>query len=180
MGSCMSVARFSRLMTRATFITAALSLAGCSSVLQASTSDVAGIAGAGAANAVTKDAAIATGIGLGVAAAANYGLQYAERRVHRFEQDTIATAAGALEPGEVGHWEVVHSLPIESDEHGELIVTRELGTTDFTCREILFSVDTVADSAPVRGYYSAAVCKDGTIWKWATAEPATERWGDLQ
>ena len=25
-----------------------------------------------------------------------------------------------------------------------------------------------------------AVCRDGETWKWASAEPATERWGSLQ
>ena len=76
---------------------AVLVLSGCGSVLTVGTADVAGIAGAGAANAVTKSAAIATGIGLAVAAGANAGLEYAERRVHRYEQDRIAKVAGGLE-----------------------------------------------------------------------------------
>ena len=45
---------------------------------------------------MTKSPAAATGIGLGIAAGANAGLQYAERKVHGAEQDRIAQAAGAL------------------------------------------------------------------------------------
>jgi hypothetical protein len=158
----------------------ALPLAGCGSLLTATTADVAGIAGAGIAGAVTKSPTAAAGIGLGIAAGANAGLQYVERDVHRAEQDRIAAAAGPLEPGVVGHWSVSHSIPIEDDEHGDLVVTRTIGTADFTCKEIIFSVDTVRDKVPRRAFYTATVCRDGTVWKWASAEPATERWGSLQ
>lgn len=159
---------------------AAGALSGCGSVLTATTSDVAGIAGAGVASAVTKSPAAATGIGLGIAAGANAGLQYAERKVHGAEQDQIAEAAGALTPGEVGHWSVTHTIPIEDDEHGDLVVTRLVGADDFNCKEIVFSVDTKEKEAVNRAFYTATVCRDGTEWKWASAEPATARWGALQ
>jgi len=151
-------------------------LAGCGSLLSAGTSTGAGIASAGVANAFTKSAAAATAIGLGVAAGADAGLQYAERRVHAAEQDRIAQAAGGLPPGAVGQWSVRHDVPIEADEHGAVVVTREIGAADFACREIVFSVDAKAD----RAFYTATVCRDGTAWKWASAEPATARWGSLQ
>jgi hypothetical protein len=156
-------------------------LSGCGSVLTASTADVAGIAGAGIANAVTKSPAAATGIGLGVAAAANLALQYTERDVHRTEQDQIAQAAGPLAPGVVGHWSVAHTIPIEKNEHGDLVVTRLVGAADFNCKEIVFSVDSVDEKKELnRAFYTATVCQDGTVWKWASAEPATARWGSLQ
>jgi len=155
-------------------------LPGCGPVLTASTSDAAAIAGAGAANAVTKSAAIATGIGLGVASGAQAGLQYAERAVHGAEQDRVAEAAGPLAPGIVGHWSVSHTVPIEADEHGDLVVTRVIGGTGFACKEIVFSVDTMEDKQLHRAFYTATVCRDGDIWKWASAEPATARWGALQ
>jgi hypothetical protein len=158
----------------------AVALSGCGSVLTATTSDVAGIAGAGAASAITKSPAAAAGIGLGIAAGASAGLQYVERDVHAAEQDRIATAAGDLPPGEVGHWNVTHSIPIEDDEHGDLVVTRLIGSADFACKEIVFSVDTVEKKIPHRAFYTATVCQDGTAWKWASAEPATARWGALQ
>ena len=155
-------------------------LSGCGSVLTATTSDVAGIAGAGVAGAVTKSAAAAAGIGLGIAAGANAGLQSVERDVHRAEQDRIAQVAGPLAVGVVGHWSVTHRIPIEDDEHGDLVVSRLVGAADFTCKEIVFSVDTVEKKVPNRAFYTASVCKDGSTWKWASAEPATERWGSLQ
>jgi uncharacterized protein YceK len=158
----------------------AVALSGCGSVLTATTADVAGIAGAGAASAVTKSAAAAAGIGLGIAAGADAGLQYLERDVHAVEQDRIATAAGDLPPGVVGHWNVTHRIPIEENEHGDLVVTRLIGSADFACKEIVFSVDTVEKKIPHRAFYTATVCRDGTAWKWASAEPATARWGTLQ
>jgi hypothetical protein len=158
----------------------ALCLSGCGSLLTATTTDVAGIASAGVAGAVTKSPAAAAGIGLGIAAGANAGLQFLERDVHSAEQDQIAATAGDLQPGEVGHWKVVHRVPIEDNEHGDLVVTRLIGGEDFACREIVFSVDTVEKTEIHRAFYTATVCRDGTAWKWASAEPATSRWGSLQ
>ena len=159
---------------------AVLALSGCASVLTGGTQEAAGIAGAGVASAITKSATVATGIGLGVAAGANAGLQYAERQVHRTEQDRIAEAAGGLAPGGAGAWSVEHDVPIEDDEHGQVAVIRTLGSKAIECKEIVFSVDTVADHQPRQAFYTAVVCHDGSRWKWASAEPATERWGSLQ
>lgn len=36
------------------------------------------------------------------------------------------------------------------------------------------------DSEPISAFYVATICRDGANWKWASAEPATERWGALQ
>lgn len=183
-----------------------LALAGCGSVLTEGTGDAAGIAGAGIAGAISKNATVGAAIGLGVRSVANFGLQYAERRVHRAEQDRIAAAAGALPDGGAGVWSVSHTVQIESDQHGELVVTRIFAArpdagVGFTCKEIVFSVDRgkpgspqsgspqsgtvqpgLPQSAPTspRGFYTATVCLDGDRWKWASAEPAVERWGNLQ
>ena len=164
---------------------ALLPLAGCGSVLTEGTSDAAGLAGAGIAGAVTKDATVGAAIGLGVKSAADFGLGYVERNVHRKEQDRIAAAAGALPEGAAGLWAVGHSIPIEPDEHGALIVTRIFAArpgsgADFTCKAIVFSVDRGAGAKLRRAFYTATVCLDGAQWKWASAEPATERWGNLQ
>lgn len=155
-------------------------LAGCGSLLTAGTETAAGIAGAGVASAVTDNATLAAGIGLGVSAGARAGLQYAQRRVHRNAQNAVAAAAGGLPPGRVGSWSVRHSVPIEPDEQGEVVVTRLFGNAAFACREIVFSVDKVEDRQPVRSFYTATICRDATRWRWASAEPATERWGSLQ
>ena len=161
-------------------IACAGALSGCGSVLTASTADVAGIAGAGVAGAVTKSPTAAAGIGLGIASGANAGLQYVERNVHRKEQDSIARTAGPLAPGVVTRWSVTHAIPIETDERGDLVVTRQLGSVDFDCKEIVFSVETGKPTSPHRAFYTATVCRDGDAWKWASAEPATARWGALQ
>ena len=156
------------------------SVSACSSVLTATTTDVAGIGGAGIASAITRSPAAATGIGLGVAAGATAGLQYAERVVHRNEQDRIAQTAGTLEPGVVGHWSITHTIPIEDSAHGDVVVTRLIGADDFNCKEIVFSVDTIEKKVARRAFYVATICQDGPAWKWASAEPATARWGSLQ
>lgn len=187
-----------------------LGVTACGPLLTATTSDVAGVAGAGVASAVTSNAAAATGIGLGIAAGATAGLQYVERTVHGDGQDQIAAVAGALEPGVVGHWSVTYKLPIEEDQSGSLVVTRLIGSKDFQCREVVFSVDEPAasdtakdapaaadapkdasdDAKPIpvaarpepasRSFFITVICKDGPVWKWASAEPATARWGALQ
>ncbi|HVZ07001.1 hypothetical protein [Rhodopila sp.] len=161
-----------------------LSLGACSSLLTEGTAAGAGIAGASVAHAVGANGAVTAGIGIGAQAAGMAGVQYLEKRIHHAEQDTIAQAAGPLAPGQVAHWNIRHSLPIESNEQGEVTVSRVItapaaaGSLD--CKEIVFSVDTTEDGHPHRAFYTAAVCRDGQAWRWATAEPATERWGSLQ
>ncbi|TCH99772.1 hypothetical protein EJV46_03620 [Roseococcus sp. SYP-B2431] len=155
-------------------------LAGCGSLLGAGTETAAGVAGAGIATAATSNATVAAGIGLGVSAGARAGLQYAQRRVHRNAQNAVAEAAGALRPGQVGAWSIRHSVPIESDEQGQVVVTRVIGNGAFACREIVFSVDKEERGEPRRSFYTAMICRDAARWRWASAEPATERWGSLQ
>ena len=75
---------------------------------------------------------------------------------------------------------MAHTVPIEDDEHGQVAVTRDIGNALFTCKEIVFSIDLGADETFHRKFYTATVCRDGEAWKWASAEPATERWGSLQ
>jgi hypothetical protein len=148
--------------------------------LDCTTSAGAGIAGAAIAHGVTDNAGVTTGIGLGVQAAARAGLQYAERKTHQAEQDHIAAVAGALRVGAVGRWQVVHGIPLEANEQGEVTVSRVLGGADIACKEIVFSVEHARQTGTTREFYTATVCRDGAEWKWATAEPATERWGALQ
>ena len=83
---------------------AALAGTGCSSLLNEGTAAGAGVAGAAIAGAVTDNAAVATGIGLGVQAGAKRRCSTASA-VHAAAQDRIAQAAGALAVGAVasGH-----------------------------------------------------------------------------
>jgi hypothetical protein len=157
-----------------------LSLAGCSDLLTEGTADLAGVGGAALAHSVTSNATVTTAIGLGVGSVAMSGLKSEERAVHKVEQDHIAEAAGDLPVGTVGAWSVSHTVPIEDDQKGEVVVSREIGDTGLHCREIVFSVDTVSDGLPDRAFYTATICLDGSHWRWASAEPATARWGSLQ
>lgn len=159
---------------------AAICLGGCTSLLTEGSSAGAGIAGAAIAHGVTRNAGVTTGIGLGVQAATRAGLQYVERRVHGVEQDRIAAAAGPLPIGGVAQWQVVHDIPIEADQHGEVTVTQAWKGLGFDCKEIVFSVDRTMKHGRDRHFYVADVCRDKARWRWATAEPATSRWGALQ
>src|ERR1700739_4125450 len=130
-----------RLLILAPLTVIAALLGGCTSVLTEGTAAGAGAAGAAIAHGVTHNAGVTTGIGLGVEAAARAGMQYAERRVHETEQNDIAAAAGALPVGAVGAWRVVHDVPIEANEHGQVVVSRVLTGHGFLCKEIVFSVE---------------------------------------
>ena len=45
------------------------------------------------------------------------------------------------------------------------------------CKQVLFSVE--EKDAPA-AWYSVDICQQQEHWKWASAEPAVERWGYLQ
>jgi hypothetical protein len=169
-------------MVRTVAVAAALACAvsGCSSLINAGSAEVAGIGGAGVAAAVTSNGAAATGIGLAVQAATRAGVQYAQRQVHQSVQDEIARAAGALKIGDVGHWQIEPKANLEPDQKGRVTISRVISTTALQCKEAVFSVDSVVKDVPRSAFYVAIVCQDGDRWKWASAEPATERWGALQ
>jgi hypothetical protein len=158
------------------------SLTGCNSLYSEGATAGAGIAGAAIAGSITNNAAVATGIGLGAVAAARAGVQYTQRVAHTNTQDQIASAAGPLAVGAVAPWKAVHSVPIEEDEKGRVTVSRTISSGVLECKEIVFSVDRDAtkDRAADSAFYVASVCRDGDKWKWASAEPATPRWGSLQ
>lgn len=161
--------------------TLGLALSGCTSRMTQGGAAGAGIAGASIAGAVTKNPAVTAGIGLGVNAAAQAGVKAIEKRVHRTEQNSIAAAAGPLDVGQTAHWSSGHyKVSVEVNEHGELTVSRLIRTGTLDCKEIVFSVDEIVKNKPDRSFYTTIICRDGAAWKWATAEPATERWGSLQ
>jgi hypothetical protein len=157
-----------------------LGLTGCTSLLSEGAATTAGVSGSAIAGAVTHNAAVASGIGLGVAAASQAGVKALERDYHGDQQDEIAGVAGALKLGQVGHWESHHRVQLEPNERGRVTVSRVLGTADLSCKEIVFSVDEIKDKATTSAFYVATICKDSAKWRWASAEPATARWGSLQ
>ena len=169
---------------------AVLALGGCSSMLAEGSSAGAGIAGTARAGSLTHSASTAAGIGLGVQAAARAAVQYGQRKVHTETQVQIAQAAGTLDVGQVTRWKVWHDIALEPDETGRVTVSRTISTGDLDCKEIVFSVDeavkgsatapVVPDASVASGFYVASICRNGSRWDWASAEPATARWGSLQ
>lgn len=158
-----------------------LALSGCGSLLAESASAGAGIAGGAIAGAITDNAGIATGIGIGVQAIARAGVQYHERKVHAEAQAQIAQVAGPLKVGQVKPWKTALSLPLEPDESGRVTVSRVISSGELHCKEIVISVERSGGDALTPGqFYVAAICRSGSQWAWASAEPATERWGSLQ
>ncbi|MCB4824753.1 hypothetical protein [Roseicella aerolata] len=170
----------SPLRLRAAFPALLLLLPGCQALLTETTSTLAGIGGASISDAVGADAAITTGIGLGVQALGRAGLQYAQRKTHQAAQDHIAATAGPLPVGGTAAWATSHTIPVEPNERGQVAVSRTISSGPLECKEIVFSVENGSGEALRRAFYLAAICRDGERWKWASAEPATERWGSLQ
>ncbi len=158
----------------------AVCLGGCTSLFSEGAATTAGVGGSAIAGAVTRNAAVASGIGLGVLAAGEAGAKAVERDYHGDQQDVIAAVAGPLRIGQVGHWESRHRIQLESNQAGRVTVSRVIGTADLTCKEIVFSVDETKDKRMVSAFYVATICKDAAKWRWASAEPATARWGSLQ
>lgn len=158
-----------------------LTLTGCSSLLTEGGAAGAGVASASIAGAVTKNAAVTSGIGLGVTAAASAGVKALEKHVHTTEQNSIAATAGPLDVGATAVWTSGHyKVSIERNEHGELTVSRLIRAGDIDCKEVVFSVDAIVKAKPERAFFTTTICRDGAVWKWAMAEPATGRWGSLQ
>lgn len=157
-----------------------LFLGGCQSLLQEGSADVAGVGGAALATTVTNNAAVATGIGLGVRSGVRAGLEYALRKAQGAEQQSIANAAGPLRIGQVANWRSEQETHLIPDRAGEVTAVREIGVEPLKCREIIFSVVEGERAKQKRSFYTAAICREGQGWAWASAEPATARWGALQ
>jgi hypothetical protein len=162
------------------FATSLVFVTGCGSIVSTGTSELAGITGAAVAGAVTNNAGVAAGIGLGAQAGARAGIQYAQRRVARAAHERIALAAGPLVVGEVAPWQSEHKAPLEAGEQGRVTVSRVISLASMECKEIVFSVDSAHKGEPRSAFYVAMVCRDGDAWRWASAEPSTQRWGGLQ
>jgi hypothetical protein len=157
-------------VTRGAALGCVLLLGGCGSVGTAAGA-VAGLAsGAGTANPV-----VGTAVGLGTKAAVDELVMYVGRVRQNAEQDAIAEAAGGLAVGGAANWEIRHTIPI-GDEHGTLRVVGTIENPLAQCREIVFTVI----AGKQNSHYVTSICRDGTRWRWAEAEPAAARWGFLQ
>ncbi len=157
----------SRLLVVAALVSA---LAGCKAV-----PEIAGVIGGGIAGGASGNLAVGLAVGIAVDAVTDATVRYVGRSRHQAEQDAIAEAAAGLGPNGVTTWRIRHDIPI-GDEQGQLRVVRDISTPLAACKEIVFSVDDGAS----RSWYTASICRQAERWKWATAEPAVERWGALQ
>lgn len=156
---------------------APLLLAGC----QTSTGDLIGAGAGTAAAAGSGNPAVGVAVGVAARAAADWSLRYVSRRWHTTEQDALAAAVGGMEVGEARPWAVRHDLPI-GNKRGEVRVLRAVKTPLAACKEALFSIDPDRRGEPEapRRWFLLSACRQDAGWKWAVAEPATERWGSLQ
>ena len=155
-------------------LAAAVLLAGCNS-----TGKIAAVVAGGAAGGATGNPAVGFLVGVAVDAGANYVVRYYGRVRQGAEQDAIAQIAGGLPVGTEAAWTIEHDIPI-GDEHGDLRVVRAIDTKLAACREVVFSVDGGGGAKLKRAWFSTDICKQASGWKWASAEPAVERWGFLQ
>ncbi|CAJ6207374.1 lipoprotein [Burkholderia pseudomallei] len=149
---------------------AALGLSGCGSVGAASGA----LAGA-ATGLVTANPAVGVGVGIAVQAATDEAVNRTMKQLHKNQQGAIAQAAGGLAVGETRAWQVKNRVPLENGE-GEVRVTRAFQTPLALCKEFAFSVKDGSRA----DWYLASACQDAHGWQWASAEPAVERWGNLQ
>ncbi|WP_206956830.1 hypothetical protein [Trinickia acidisoli] len=149
-------------------------MSGCASIGAASGA-VAGVA----TGAVTANPAVGIGVGIAVQAATDEAVNRYMRVMHQEQQDAIASLVGDLPVGGSQPWRVKHRLPIENG-HGEVRVTRAFDTALASCKEFAFSVVDGDKPDATADWFTASACRQGTVWKWASAEPAVERWGTLQ
>jgi hypothetical protein len=111
--------------------------------------------------------------GVVAAFAVDEGVKYGERQIEQNVQNAVARTAGPLEVGKSADWRVVEDLPLTS-RYGTVEVARRFGDK-IACKDVVF---TVGDQ---KEFFTTTVCQDKEgIWRWASAEPNTHRWGALQ
>ncbi|HET6183625.1 MAG TPA: hypothetical protein VFA03_08525 [Acetobacteraceae bacterium] len=148
-------------------LAAGLGLGGCKTV-----PEIAGLIGGAAAGGATASPAVGFAVGVGTATATRALTRWYGRSRAHAEQDAIAQVAGALPVGGTAPWHVNQLVPV-GDEKGELVVIGELPNKLAACREVALHVD----GDPPAAWLTAAICRRSKGWQWASAEPATERWG---
>lgn len=158
------------------FVIAALAVSGCSSTGTAVGSAISAASTAGVASGVTHatgSALVGTAAGIGAGIGLDAGIKYVERRIHHTAQDAVAHAAGPLAVGQSARWNIDQWLPL-TDRHGTVEIARSFGSA-IPCKDAVFTVDDDDN------LYVTTVCRDKRgIWRWALAEPTTDRWGSLQ
>jgi len=169
-------------MSRRMTLTATLVAAAAVSVLISACSSIGAASGAAAAvttGIVTANPAVGIGVGIAVQAATDEAVARVMKSLHQDQQDAIASTAGVLEIGETRPWRVKHPLPVENG-HGEVRVLRSFSSSLAQCKEFAFSVADGEQPDAHQDWFIASACRQADTWKWASAEPAVERWGNLQ
>ena len=151
----------------------ASSLAGCSVV-----GDVTGAVAGILTGAITANPAIGIGVGVAVKAGADSAGKYISRTRRRGEHDAIAAAAAETGVGETRPWAV--DQRVTGDAYGEVRVIRVIETPLALCKEVAFSVVEGEGESASRAWFTTTACQEGGRWKWAVAEPAVDRWVNLQ
>lgn len=162
------------LLAGAVCVGASLLTSGCSSV-GAATGAAAGIA----TGLVSSNPAVGIGVGIAVQAATDAAVKHYTLVLHTDQQDEIAALAGGMPVGDTKPWRVKHTLPIENG-HGEVRVTRAFTSSLAICKDFVFSVADGDKPDAHEDWFTASACLQNKGWKWASAEPAVERWGNLQ
>ena len=152
-----------------------MALGGCGSV-----GAVAGAVAGGSTGVATANPVVGYAVAVGVNAGVDDLQKYVARVRQGAEQDAIVEAVGRMPPGQTVPWRIVHDIPMFDDEHGEMEVVRLIETPLAPCKEVLFTVDRGAGTRLRRRAYATDACLGSAGWKWAEAEPSTERWGYFQ
>ena len=139
------------------------------------TGELVAAAAGGASGAATGNPAVGIAVGIAVNSGINATVDYITRKRQQAEQDAIAGEVATMSVGDRRPWKIEHDIPI-GNEYGEVQVIRMIHTPLTLCKELVFSVD----DGEQRDWYTTEACRQGERWKWALAEPTTERWGSLQ
>lgn len=153
------------------FVVACALLPGCASV-----GDITGAVAGLVTGGITANPAVGIAVGVSVRAATMEGVRRVSLARQRSEQDAIADAIADADVGESRAWAV--DQRVTGDAYGEVHVVRLIETPLTVCKEVVFSV--VAGEGAAPAWFATTACDEGGRWKWAAAEPAVERWGNLQ
>ncbi|MGF6779004.1 hypothetical protein [Paraburkholderia sp. GAS334] len=171
-----AAARVRLALATAVCVSASVLMSGCSST---SVGAASGAAAGVATGLVTANPAVGIGVGIAVQAATDEVVKRYMRDMHSDQQDLIAALAGAMPVGETRPWSVRHTMPIENG-HGQVRVTRAFTSALAICKDFVFSVKDGDDPGAHEAWYTGSACQQQKGWKWALAEPAVDRWGNLQ
>jgi len=141
--------------------------------------DLISAAAGGASAAATANPVVGIAVGVAVNSGIDATFAYFERKRQQAEQDAIASEVATMAPGDRRPWHIDHTIPI-GNEHGEVRVTRDIPNHLTPCKELVFSVESGNAEDGKQAWYTTQASRSGTRWKWALAEPATQRWDSLQ